>query len=55
MSVMRVISYNKNGEEIKTKETMLLNDNVYKILKKYIQKPIISKTTTNTDKVLVKV
>ena len=55
MSVMIVTSYNKNGEEIKSKVTMLLYDNVYKILKKYIQKPIISKSTTNPDKVLVKV
>ncbi len=44
MSAMRVTSYNKNGEEIKTKDIVLLNDNVYKILKKYIQKPINNKT-----------
>lgn len=43
MSVMKVISFDKNGKEIKTKETMLSNENVYKILKKYIQKPVSNK------------
>lgn len=33
---MRVTSYNKNGEEIKTKDIVLDNENVYKILRKYI-------------------
>ena len=51
MSVMRVTSYNKNGEEIKTKDVVISNDNVYKILKKYIQKPSVSKSF---DKSLVK-
>lgn len=44
MSAMRVTSYNKKGEQIKTKDIVLLNDNVYKILKKYIQKPANTKT-----------
>ena len=44
MSVMRVTSYNKKGDLIMTKNVVLMNDNVYKILKKYIQKPISTKT-----------
>lgn len=44
MAAMRVTSYNKNGEQITTKDMVLMNDNVYKILKKYIQKPINTKT-----------
>ena len=43
MSTMIVSSYNKNGEEIKTKDIILENENVYKILKKYIQKPVGNK------------
>ena len=43
MSAMRVTSYNKNGEQIQTKDIVLLNDNVYNILKKYIQKPANTK------------
>lgn len=43
MSAMRVTSYNKNGEQIQTKDIVLINDNVYKILKKYIQKPANTK------------
>ena len=39
MSVMCVTSFNKQGEEIKTKDVVLNNENVYKILRKYIQKP----------------
>ena len=44
MSAMKVTSYNKKGEQISTKDVVLLNDNVYKILKKYIQKPANTKT-----------
>ena len=33
---MKVTSYNKNGEEINTKNMVLDNENVYKILRKYI-------------------
>lgn len=42
MPVMNVTSFNKEGEQIKTKEVVLKNDNVYKILKKYIQKPVVA-------------
>lgn len=38
---MKIKSYNKAGEEIKTSEIVLLNENVYRIIKKYINKPTI--------------
>ena len=43
MATMFVKSYDKNGNEIKTKDIILKNDNVYKIIKKYVQKPVESK------------
>ena len=46
MSVMCVKSYNRSGEQIKTKDVVLKNDNVYKILRKYIQKPNVVKPKT---------
>lgn len=52
MSAMKVTSYNKNGEQIKTKDVVLTNENVYKILKKYIHKPL-STVPSNTGKTLV--
>ncbi len=42
MSVMNVTSFNKQGEKIKPKEVVLKNENVYKIIKKYIQTPVAS-------------
>lgn len=56
MSVMCVTSFNKQGEEIKTKDVVLNNENVYKILRKYIQKttsyqkPKVSETKKQTVK-----
>lgn len=49
---MKVTSYNKNGEEVNTKDLMLLNENVYKILKRYIQKPVVKKESDK--RILVK-
>lgn len=43
MSAMKVRSFNKNGEEINMKDIVLQNENVYKILRKYINKTNIDK------------
>lgn len=52
MSVMKVRSFNKNGLEINMKDIVLDNENVYKILKKYINK---TKDDKIRDRKMVKV
>lgn len=44
MSVMKVRSFNKKGEEIQMKDIVLENENIYKILRKYIKKDNLVKT-----------
>lgn len=38
MPAMRVTSYNKNGEEVNSKDLMINDENIYRILRKYIRK-----------------
>ena len=38
MPAMRVTSYNKNGEEVNSKDLMINDENMYRILRKYIRK-----------------
>lgn len=40
---MCVRSFDKNGIEINSKDVIIKNDNIYKILKKYIQTPVKKK------------
>ena len=53
LPVMNVTSFNKQGEPIKTKEVVLDNENVYRIIKKYIQNPIIEEVEPKKDVVKV--
>ena len=36
MAEMKVTSYNKKGEKVKTKDLVLKNEKVYEILRKYL-------------------